>query len=155
VRGTGRLFLLPPGLWLLGRGALGFADLLLGLMLAVGYAMPLDRLLRFGSKLREVEEWLRLIDDLLDRPPLPEPEHPCSPATHGIEYDGVVFGYRQETPLFSGLSIHGAGNRRIRLGPSARAKQPPPAGGPLPGRAGGRVRSRVDVRSIATSRSRT
>ncbi len=123
VLGSGLLFVLPPGLVLLGRGSLGLADLVLVLMLVTGYAAPLDRLLRFTSKLREIEEAVRRIKAILEEPALPETARPRLPENHDIEFDNVVFGYDAGQPLFDGLSLRlPAATLTAFVGPSGAGK---------------------------------
>ena len=121
--GSGLLFVLPPGLVLLGRGSLGLPDLVLVLLLVSGYAAPLDRLLRFTSKLREIEEAVRRIKALLAEPALPETTRPRLPESHDIVFDDVVFGYDAGQPLFDGLSLRlPAGSLTAFVGPSGAGK---------------------------------
>ncbi len=103
--GTGLLFVLPSGIWLLYDGGLRLPDLVLFLMLTVGYAQPLERLLSFAAKIREMEEGVRRIDVLLREPGFDTPTIPRVPEGDEVVFDHVVFGYEKEQPLFSDLSL--------------------------------------------------
>ncbi len=121
--GAGILFVLPPALVQLSRKTLSVPDLVLFLMLVVGYAAPLDRLLRFASKLREIEEGIHRIDRIMQAAPLPRPEHPLVPEAYDIEFNNVTFAYEQNTPLFHELNLHLPANTLTAfVGPSGTGK---------------------------------
>ncbi len=121
--GAGLLFVLPPGLLRFARGNLTMADLVLALLLVTGYAAPLDRLLRFTSKLREIEEAVRRIKDILAQKPLAQPAQPRRPKDFDIVFDHVGFAYEAGQPLFDDLCLClPAGTLTAFVGPSGAGK---------------------------------
>lgn len=121
--GSGLLFVLPPGVILLSRGNITIADLVLVLMLVTGYATPLDRLLRFSSKLREIEEGMHRIDAILNEPPLASSQKTHIPTTHNISFNNVSFAYEEDSRLFNHLNLEiPAGTLTAFVGPSGAGK---------------------------------
>lgn len=121
--GSGLLFVLPPGLMLLSKESLSMADFILFLLLVGGYAAPLDRLLRFSSKLREVEEGIRRIDAILAQAPLPDAPEGSLPQNYDITFENVSFSYEEGSPLFEKLNLHiPAGTLTAFVGPSGAGK---------------------------------
>ncbi|MFW5489943.1 MAG: ABC transporter ATP-binding protein [Desulfovibrio sp.] len=121
--GAGILFVLPPALVQLSRHSLTVADLILFLMLTVGYAVPLDRLLRFAGKLQEISLGVQRIEEVMQTPVLSHPDQPSVPQTFDIEFDGVTFAYDATSPLFSNLSLRlPAKTLTAFVGPSGTGK---------------------------------
>ncbi|ABB38399.1 Xenobiotic-transporting ATPase [Oleidesulfovibrio alaskensis G20] len=120
---SGIVFVLPPGIWLYSGHGLTFESLFLFLLLVSGYALPLDRLSRFASKLRQIEEGVGKIDEVLSTPPLPPSRTNLSPRSGDIQFSKVTFGYTPDAPFFQNISFTIPYGRLTALvGPSGAGK---------------------------------
>ncbi|WP_017594252.1 ABC transporter ATP-binding protein [Nocardiopsis potens] len=75
------------------QGALAAADLVAFLVVAVGLPNSILPAVTASQGVRKGRMGAVGIERLLSHPRLPEPEHPCSPAGHGVEFDRVSFSY--------------------------------------------------------------
>ncbi|GAA2801210.1 yersiniabactin ABC transporter ATP-binding/permease protein YbtP [Kitasatospora paracochleata] len=129
-----RLFIVPlPTLLVIAAGAVPMLemgwirprDLLLGLLVG---AMPIEAiapLMHLTNYINDSKAGAIRIRELLDRPPLPEPEHPREPEGSAVALEQVVFRYAAERgePVLDGIDLDiPAGTVCALVGPSGAGK---------------------------------
>ena len=121
--GANILFLLPLGLWLLQRGEIAPAGLILALMLGTGMLKPLFRVAHFGSEIREILAGVRRIAPILAfRPPLAAmPSGPPS-GPGPVVFEQVSFAYDGRTVLDGVSFTLPEGGFTALVGPSGGGK---------------------------------
>ncbi|MFI8269188.1 MULTISPECIES: ABC transporter transmembrane domain-containing protein [Streptomyces] len=92
------------GLVLVDRGSLGVADLVAFLVVAIGLPNSILPAVTAAQGVRKGRMGAANIEQLLARTPLPEPEHPQTPAGHGVEFDRVSFSYDGVTNAVENIS---------------------------------------------------
>ena len=63
------------------------------IIMGPGVASPIYKLTFLGGNTREINEGVARIDRILERQPIPEPEHPQVPERYDIEFRHVSFFY--------------------------------------------------------------
>lgn len=89
-------FILPMGILLLNANpqSLSLAAVwLFFIIMGPGVASPIYKLTFLGGNTREINEGVARIDRILERQPIPEPEHPQVPERYDIEFRHVSFFY--------------------------------------------------------------
>ncbi len=124
-------FILPAGVFLLSRQPdnQAFAlTLLLFLVLAPGFSIPILKLIYLGGNMRIISEGVERIDDIFTREPTAEPLRPKEPRGYTVEFDNVSFSYDDteaatRVEALSGVSFT-AGEKEITalVGPSGGGK---------------------------------
>lgn len=116
------LFILPAGIWFYVNGTLQMPDLILFLILGVGYMSGMMKMMMFGGLWRQIGEGLSRIDAILNEPELPVPENPKIPDGYSVEFRDVTFSYGSE-PVLSGVSFTAPeGDVTALVGPSGAGK---------------------------------
>lgn len=95
---------------------------LLFLIFGGGMFFPLMRLLNIGGLLRQNSIGVGLIDDILHKPEMPEPDVPRPPAGASVEFRDVTFAYREETVLKGVSFLAEPGTITALVGPSGAGK---------------------------------
>ena len=91
--------IIPTGLLLIdgNAGSMAFAAVwLFFIIMGPGVTSPVYKLMFLGGGTREIDEGVRRLDNILAEQPLPEPEHPQTPSTYGIEFRNVSFSYENK-----------------------------------------------------------
>ena len=89
-------FILPMGILLLQASpqSLSLAVVvLLFLIMGPGMASPVYKLTFLGGNTRDINEGVNRIDRMLEKKPVPEPEHPQVPTAYDVEFRHVSFSY--------------------------------------------------------------
>ena len=89
-------FILPVGILLMQASpqSLSLAVVwLFFIIMGPGMASPVYKLTFLGGNTREIDEGVSRIDRILERQPVPEPEHPQVPASYDVEFRHVSFAY--------------------------------------------------------------
>jgi len=86
------LWLLAVGVWLVNSGTAAI-DVLPGLILGLGLTAPLMRMGASAQFLRNASKAQETLKDFFAIPEVSQPATPLTPSSHGIELDGVSFGY--------------------------------------------------------------
>lgn len=121
--GANILFLLPVGLWLLQRGEIAPAGLMLALMLGTGMLKPLFRVAHFGSEIREIVAGVRRIAPILAfRPPPAAPRSGPPPGPGPVVFEQVSFAYDGRTVLDGVSFTLPEGGFTALVGPSGGGK---------------------------------
>jgi ATP-binding cassette subfamily B protein IrtA len=119
------LFLTPAIVLLLLRAPSYSAFIptaLLFLILGGGMFFPLLKLLNISGLLKQNSIGVGLIDAILDKPEIAEPEHPCKPEGTSVEFCDVTFAY-DEKPVLENISFVAApGTVTALVGPSGGGK---------------------------------
>lgn len=92
-------FILPMGILLLNANpqSLSLAAVwLFFIIMGPGVASPIYKLTFLGGNTREINEGVVRIDRILERQPIPEPEHPQVPERYDIEFRHVSFFMRTQ-----------------------------------------------------------
>lgn len=125
------VFVLPVGLWLLGRTSTPDSftvTLLLFLVMAPALPVPILKLLNLGGDMRMITEGVARIDELFARKPVSEPVQPQKAQGCEVCFENVHFSYAEQgdtaTPeALSGVSFVAAENTLTALvGPSGGGK---------------------------------
>ena len=58
-----------------------------------GVASPIYKLTFLGGNTKEIDEGVARIDRILEKKPVPEPEHPEVPQSYEVEFRHVSFSY--------------------------------------------------------------
>jgi ATP-binding cassette subfamily B protein IrtA len=119
------LFLIPIAVLLLLK-APSYVDYLpavfLFLILGGGMFFPLLKLLYMSGYLNQNTLGVSLIDDILDKPEIDEPETPTRPQGASVEFRDVTFAY-DEKPVLKNVSfVAEAGSVTALVGPSGAGK---------------------------------
>jgi ATP-binding cassette, subfamily B, bacterial IrtA/YbtP len=119
------LFIIPVGVLLLLQ-APAYAEyvptVFLFLILGGGVFFPMLKLLYMGSYLSQNSLGVGLIDDILDKPEIPEPATPVRPDGATVEFRDVTFAYH-EKPVLKNVSFTAeAGSVTALVGPSGAGK---------------------------------
>ena len=89
-------FILPMGILLLQASpqSLSLAVVwLFFIILGAGMASPVYKLTFLGGNTRDINEGVNRIDRILEKKPVPEPEHPQVPTEYDVEFRHVSFSY--------------------------------------------------------------
>ena len=63
------------------------------IIMGPGMASPVYKLTFLGGNTRDINEGVNRIDRILEKKPVPEPEHPQVPAAYDVEFRHVSFSY--------------------------------------------------------------
>ncbi|WP_083468076.1 ABC transporter ATP-binding protein [Methylobacterium tarhaniae] len=102
--GSGLLFVLPLGLWLLARGDLPAAHLVLFIVFTPSLGSLVTKLPNFAFRFAQQNEVLGRIDAVLAEAPLPLAALPGCPADRTVRFEGVVFR-REGRPVLDGIDL--------------------------------------------------
>lgn len=119
------LFLVPAMVWLLLREPSYPAYVptaLLFLVLGGGVFFPLLKLLNISSLLNQNSIGVGLIDEILDKAEIAEPEQPQRPTNAAIEFDRVCFAYEEKEVLHQISFRAEPGTVTALVGPSGAGK---------------------------------
>ncbi|MFE2295703.1 ABC transporter ATP-binding protein [Streptomyces sp. NPDC059452] len=106
----------------LGGGG-DIAVLIAVMVLAVRFVEPLTAVAEVAGGLRIAAVGLRRFRELLDTPPLPEPERPAASGPPSVEFREVGFGYTPDRPVLHSLSFRAEpGTLTALVGPSGAGK---------------------------------
>lgn len=89
-------FILPMGILLLQASpqSLSLAVVwLFFIIMGPGMASPVYKLTFLGGNTRDINEGINRIDRILEKKPVPEPEHPQVPTAYDVEFRHVSFSY--------------------------------------------------------------
>lgn len=89
-------FILPMGILLMQASpqSLSLAVVwLFFIIMGPGMASPVYKLTFLGGNTRDIDEGVSRIDRILEKRPVPEPEHPQVPAAYDVEFRHVSFSY--------------------------------------------------------------
>ena len=89
-------FILPMGILLMQASpqSLSLAVVwLFFIIMGPGMASPVYKLTFLGGNTRDINEGVSRIDHILEKQPIPEPEHPQTPSTYDVEFRHVSFAY--------------------------------------------------------------
>lgn len=89
-------FILPMGILLLQASpqSLSLAVVwLFFIIMGPGMASPVYKLTFLGGNTRDINEGVNRIDRILEKKPVPEPEHPQVPTAYDVEFRHVSFSY--------------------------------------------------------------
>ena len=89
-------FILPMGILLMQTSpqSLSLAVVwLFFIIMGPGMASPVYKLTFLGGNTRDIDEGVNRIDRILEKKPVPEPEHPQVPAAYDVEFRHVSFSY--------------------------------------------------------------
>ena len=89
-------FILPMGILLMQASpqSLSLAVVwLFFIIMGPGMATPVYKLTFLGGNTRDIDEGVNRIDRILEKKPVPEPEHPQVPAAYDVEFRHVSFSY--------------------------------------------------------------
>lgn len=89
-------FILPMGILLMQASpqSLSLAVVwLFFIIMGPGMASPVYKLTFLGGNTRDIDEGVNRIDRILEKKPVPEPEHPQVPAAYNVEFRHVSFSY--------------------------------------------------------------
>lgn len=89
-------FILPMGILLMQASpqSLSLAVVwLFFIIMGPGMASPVYKLTFLGGNTRDIDEGVNRIDRILEKKPVPEPEHPHVPAAYDVEFRHVSFSY--------------------------------------------------------------
>ena len=89
-------FILPVGVLLMQATpqSLSMAAVwLFFIILGPAMASPVYKLTFLGGNTREIDEGVARIDHILEKEPVPEPEHPQIPVSYDVEFRNVSFSY--------------------------------------------------------------
>ena len=89
-------FILPMGILLLQASpqSLSLAVVwLFFIIMGPGMASPVYKLTFLGGNTRDIDEGVNRIDRILEKKPVPEPEHPQVPTAYDVEFRHVSFSY--------------------------------------------------------------
>lgn len=63
------------------------------IIMGPGVASPIYKLTFLGGNTKEIDEGVARIDRILEKKPVPEPEHPEVPQSYEVEFRHVSFSY--------------------------------------------------------------
>ena len=89
-------FILPMGILLIQANpqSLSLAAVwLFFIIMGPGMTSPVYKLTFLGGNTRDINEGVSRINCILEKKPVPEPEHPQVPAAYGVEFRHVSFSY--------------------------------------------------------------
>ena len=89
-------FILPVGILLIQGNpqSLALAAVwLFFIIMGPGVASPIYKLTFLGGNTKEIDEGVARIDRILEKKPVPEPEHPEVPQSYEVEFRHVSFSY--------------------------------------------------------------
>jgi len=119
------VFLIPAAIVLLQQ-APSYADylptVLLFLILGGGVFFPLLKLMFLAGFLNQNTLGIGLIDDILNRTEIPEPEQPLKPKGADIVFEKVTFSYEDDPVIKNITFVAPAGNVTAVVGPSGAGK---------------------------------
>ncbi|WP_278265305.1 ABC transporter ATP-binding protein [Nocardia sp. AG03] len=111
------------GLVFIDRGSLTGAELVAFLVVGVGLPTSIIPAVSGAQAVRKGRMGAANIEQLLSRPPLPEPRRPRVPADHGVEFDHVSFSYDGTTRAIDDVSaVCPPGAITAVVGPSGAGK---------------------------------
>lgn len=103
-------------------GALAVPTTIALVTVAARFIEPLTQAADLSSAIRRAQVAARRVNVLLDTPAITEPAEPREPAGSGLRFDGVTFGYDDETVLHSIDLEVPAGTTTAIVGPSGSGK---------------------------------
>ena len=119
------LFITPVAVFLLLK-APSYVDYLptvfLFLILGGGMFFPLLKLLYMSGYLNQNTLGVGLIDDILDKPEIAQPDAPKMPTDASVEFSDVTFAYDQKPVLKNVSFVADAGSVTALVGPSGAGK---------------------------------
>ena len=119
------LFLIPPAVILLIHApsyARFIPTVFLFLVVGGGVFFPLLKLLYMSGYLNQNTVGVELIDEILNKPEIPEPSHPREPESASVEFRDVTFGYTS-APVLKNVSFKAKpGTVTALVGPSGAGK---------------------------------
>ena len=89
-------FILPMGILLMQASPQSLSLAIVWLFFIImgpGMASPVYKLTFLGGNTRDINEGVSRIDRILEKEPVPEPEHPRVPAVYDVEFRHVSFSY--------------------------------------------------------------
>ncbi len=89
-------FILPMGILLMQASPQSLSLAIVWLFFIImgpGMASPVYKLTFLGGNTRDINEGVNRIDRILEKQPVPEPEHPQVPVTYDVEFRHVSFAY--------------------------------------------------------------
>lgn len=108
---------------LVTSGQVDPAEFVAVITLAVATSALVRNVLPFGTGVGIANRALAALRSIMDVPPLPEPEHPGTPADPSIELQDVQFRYTAEHPVIRGASFRvEPGTMTAIVGPSGSGK---------------------------------
>ncbi|WP_246843084.1 ABC transporter ATP-binding protein [Allokutzneria sp. NRRL B-24872] len=111
------------GLTFVGNGSLAVADLVAFLVVAIGLPNSILPAVTAAQGVRKGRMGAANIERLLSQAPLPEPENPCTPSGHSVEFDRVSFSYDGVTTVVEDVSaVCQPGRVTAIVGPSGAGK---------------------------------
>jgi len=119
------IFLIPTAVFLLLRATSYPAYLptvFLFLVVGGGLFFPLQKLLYMGGLFKQNSMGVELIDDILDKAEITEPESPGLPIDSSVVFDRVSFAYDKEEVLKNISFTAAPGNLIALVGPSGAGK---------------------------------
>ncbi|MCB9480866.1 MAG: ABC transporter ATP-binding protein [Desulfobacteraceae bacterium] len=122
ITSSGLFFIIPFGFYFYMKGMISLSVYLLFLMLGSGYMTPLFRLAMLGGQLGHIFEGVKRADEILETPPVKEPEAGRLPFCHDIEFKNVSFGYGEKNVLENVSFKTGEGEMCALVGPSGAGK---------------------------------
>jgi len=97
--------ILALGLFLYFRNGVSLSVLILFLLLGTGYIKQLFVLNTMGIQISLINRGVRQIDELVNKPPLPEKDIPQTPQKHSISFENVTFSYDQKNDVLKNVNF--------------------------------------------------
>lgn len=119
---AGFVGLLVLGAFLYGAGELGLSVFLIFLVIGYKFFEPWINFGLFLSEMRYMNIAARRITEVMDTPPLQEPEKPLFPEGRDIVFEKVDFSYGERRVLHGVSARFGAGEVTALVGPSGGGK---------------------------------
>lgn len=120
------LFVIPVATWLLIRADSYTAyvpTVMLFMLFSVGIFFPVLKLMWIGSFMKQNTVGVGLIDEILDKPELPEPAKSEQPQNASVEFRNVSFAYNADRETLSDISFTAMpGTVTALVGPSGAGK---------------------------------
>lgn len=98
------LVLLAVGAWLLLAGNLSIPTLILFLVLGLSICTPLFKFIQAAETIVQTQESLKRLYEIMNEPPILDPEKGISPTEVNIEFKDVYFSY-QDKEVLHGISF--------------------------------------------------
>lgn len=119
---AGIAVVLPVGAVLYADGSLSLSALLTGIILTLGLAEPVMKLVEFSDNLGAIMDTETKVHDMLSIEELPQPAEPAILKGYDVIFSDVYFSYGEEQVL-RGVSLEaGAGTVTAIIGPSGSGK---------------------------------
>ncbi|MCQ5091567.1 ABC transporter ATP-binding protein [Slackia exigua] len=115
--------ILPPGLFFCAQGTLDAFELVLFLLVSLGFAAPLLKLTEFVDGISMVVAAEQNIHGILEEPELAEAAHPRKPEGSAVVFEDVSFSYGGASQALKGVSFSvPASSSTAIVGPSGSGK---------------------------------